>query len=44
MADWSNNIQEFVDGIDASVAIVGRAETGQLIVPACNDDFVQMEH
>ncbi|WP_243048196.1 sensor domain-containing diguanylate cyclase [Dyella sp. RRB7] len=37
-----NQVQAFVDGIEASVAIVGRDETGQLIVPACNDHFLRM--
>ncbi|GAA4336641.1 diguanylate cyclase [Pigmentiphaga soli] len=42
MADLPNSIQEFVDGIAASVAIVGRDDSGRLIVPACNDLFFQM--
>ncbi|PXW23854.1 sensor domain-containing diguanylate cyclase [Paraburkholderia caballeronis] len=42
MVDWSSRVQEFVDGIGASVAVVGRNEAGQLVVPACNDGFFQM--
>jgi len=42
MVDWSSRVQEFVDGIGASVAVVGRNEGGQFIVPACNDGFFQM--
>ena len=42
MVDWSSRVQEFVDSIGASVAVVGRNESGQFIVPACNDGFFQM--
>lgn len=42
MSDWSSRLQEFVDGIAASVAVVGYNEAGQLIVPACNQNFVNM--
>lgn len=35
-------IQEFVDGIGASVAIVARGEAGELVVSACNDSFFDM--
>ncbi len=42
MSDWSSRLQEFVDGIAASVAIVGYNEAGQLIVPACNQNFFNM--
>jgi len=42
MVDWSSKVQEFVDGIGASVAVIGRNEAGQFIVPACNDGFFQM--
>jgi diguanylate cyclase (GGDEF)-like protein/PAS domain S-box-containing protein len=42
MSDWSSRLQEFVDGIAASVAVVGHDETGQLIVPACNQNFMNM--
>ncbi|WP_027579347.1 diguanylate cyclase [Bradyrhizobium sp. Ai1a-2] len=42
MADKSNPLQEFVDGIAASVAIVGRGQGGELIVTACNDGFFDM--
>ncbi|WP_020200498.1 MULTISPECIES: sensor domain-containing diguanylate cyclase [Cupriavidus] len=42
MADSCNTIQEFVDGIAASVAVIGHDESGRLMVPACNDGFIQM--
>ncbi|MEH2558023.1 diguanylate cyclase (GGDEF)-like protein/PAS domain S-box-containing protein [Bradyrhizobium algeriense] len=42
MADKSNPLQQFVDGIAASVAIVGRGQGGELIVSACNDGFFDM--
>ena len=42
MADWSSTIQELVDGIAASVAVVGRNEARGLVVAACNDDFFEM--
>ncbi|WP_024513203.1 sensor domain-containing diguanylate cyclase [Bradyrhizobium sp. ARR65] len=41
MDDESHRIQEFVDGIAASVAVVGRKE-GELVVTACNDAFFGM--
>jgi diguanylate cyclase (GGDEF)-like protein/PAS domain S-box-containing protein len=42
MSDWSSRLQEFVDGIAASVAVVGTGPSGQLIVPACNKKFFDM--
>lgn len=42
MSDWSNRLQEFVDSIEASVAVVGPNETGALVVPACNQNFFNM--
>jgi diguanylate cyclase (GGDEF)-like protein len=42
MSDWSSRLQEFVDGIAASVAVVGHDESGQLIVPSCNQSFFNM--
>jgi diguanylate cyclase (GGDEF)-like protein/PAS domain S-box-containing protein len=42
MADWSSTIQELVDGIAASVAVVAKNEAGTLVVTACNDDFFEM--
>lgn len=42
MNDWLGRIQEFVDGIAASVAIVGRGESGELLVSACNEGFIDM--
>jgi diguanylate cyclase (GGDEF)-like protein/PAS domain S-box-containing protein len=43
MDDWSHSsIQEFVDGIAASVAIIGRGEAGELVVSACNESFFGM--
>ena len=42
MADWSTRIQEFVDEIAASVAVVGHDEAGALVVTACNENFFDM--
>lgn len=42
MDDWSTRIQEFVDGIASSVAIIGRSAEGGLVVTACNADFFGM--
>lgn len=35
-------LQEFVDGIAASVAIIGHGQTGELTVSACNENFFDM--
>ncbi|ADG19266.1 sensor domain-containing diguanylate cyclase [Paraburkholderia atlantica] len=40
--DWSCTMRTIVDEIAASVAIIGRDERGQLLVSACNDQFMQM--
>jgi diguanylate cyclase (GGDEF)-like protein/PAS domain S-box-containing protein len=37
-----NRVQEFVDSIAASVALVGRDDTGSFFVPACNQNFFAM--
>jgi diguanylate cyclase (GGDEF)-like protein/PAS domain S-box-containing protein len=42
MTDWSDRLQEFVDSIAASVAVVGTDPAGRLIVPACNKNFFDM--
>jgi diguanylate cyclase (GGDEF)-like protein/PAS domain S-box-containing protein len=42
MNDRTDQLQEFVDGIAASVAIVGHGETGELVVSACNQNFFDM--
>jgi diguanylate cyclase (GGDEF)-like protein/PAS domain S-box-containing protein len=42
MSDWTNRLQEFVDSIAASVALVGRDEAGAFFVPACNQTFFDM--
>jgi diguanylate cyclase (GGDEF)-like protein/PAS domain S-box-containing protein len=42
MTDRLRQLQEFVDGIAASVAIVGRGEKGELVVSACNENFFEM--
>ncbi|HLY57986.1 MAG TPA: diguanylate cyclase [Stellaceae bacterium] len=42
MTEWSSRVQGFVDGIAASVAVVGHNETGELVVPACNERFLEM--
>ncbi len=41
-ADWPHSLQELVDGIAASVAIVGRGEAGELLISACNESFFDM--
>lgn len=40
--DRLRQLQEFVDGIAASVAIVGHGEAGELVVSACNEHFFGM--
>lgn len=42
MTDSSSRLQEFVDSIAASVAVVAMGPSGQLIVPACNKSFFAM--
>jgi diguanylate cyclase (GGDEF)-like protein/PAS domain S-box-containing protein len=42
MNDGHYRLQEFVDGITASVAIVGRGQAGELVVSACNENFFNM--
>jgi diguanylate cyclase (GGDEF)-like protein/PAS domain S-box-containing protein len=42
MAEWQSRIQELVDGIEASVAVVGRNESGALMITACNEGFFEM--
>ncbi|HEY0264990.1 MAG TPA: diguanylate cyclase [Granulicella sp.] len=42
MAEWSHKLQEFVDGIAASVAVVAYDEANALLVSACNDVFFDM--
>jgi diguanylate cyclase (GGDEF)-like protein/PAS domain S-box-containing protein len=42
MNDRIGQLQEFVDGIGASVAIVGRGEAQELLVSACNAQFFEM--
>ena len=42
MVDWSARVQEFVDGISASVAVVRHDEKGALVVSACNERFFDM--
>jgi diguanylate cyclase (GGDEF)-like protein/PAS domain S-box-containing protein len=42
MHDQSDRVQEFIDGIAASVAIVARDAPGSLVVSACNEDFLRM--
>ena len=42
MADWYSRIQEFVGGIAASVAVVGRDQSAALVVTACNETFFDM--
>lgn len=42
MTEYSDRLQEFVDSIAASVAVVATDQSGQLIVPACNKNFFEM--
>jgi len=42
MDSWPHRTQDFVDSVAASVAIVGRSESGELVVTACNDTFMNM--
>jgi diguanylate cyclase (GGDEF)-like protein/PAS domain S-box-containing protein len=42
MEDWITRVQRFVNGIETSVAIVGRDDNGALIVSACNEKFFDM--
>ena len=42
MDDWYSRIQEFVGGIAASVAVVGREASGGFVVSACNENFFDM--
>ena len=42
MNDRFAQLQEFVDGIEASVAIVGRGKAGELVLSACNENFFEM--
>ncbi len=40
--EWTNRIQELVDGIAASVAVVAHDESGLLTVIACNENYFEM--
>ena len=42
MVDY-RRVQEFVDAIAASVALVGRDKTGEFIISACNENFDDLE-
>ncbi len=42
MGDWPTRIQEFVNGITASVAVVGHNDRGEMVVSACNEVFFDM--
>lgn len=42
MTDWSNRLQEFVNEIAASVAVVGRSASDELVIDACNGNFFDM--
>ncbi len=42
MGDWPSRVQEFVNGITASVAVIGHNEAGELAVSACNEVFFDM--
>ena len=37
MTDWSNGIQEFINEVATSVAIVERDWEGKIVVSACNE-------
>lgn len=42
MSEWSSRLQEFVNGIAASVAVVGFDDSGALDISACNEIFFEM--
>ncbi|WP_296595220.1 sensor domain-containing diguanylate cyclase [Phenylobacterium sp.] len=42
MRDWAEALQQFVDGITSSVAVVGRDADNELVVTACNEHFFEM--
>ena len=42
MTEWSNRMQEFINEVAASVAIIERDWEGKIIVSACNESFFQM--
>lgn len=42
MNEAISQIQEFVDNISASVAVVARDASGQLFISACNEQFAEM--
>lgn len=40
--EWVDRVQEFVNGIAASVAIIKHDDSGEFVVSACNDSFLSM--
>ncbi len=42
MTEWSCRIEEFVDDIAASVAVIGHDAENALVVTACNESFFKM--
>lgn len=42
MDNWTQKIQEFVDGIASSVAVVSRGDVDELVIVACNEHFFDM--
>jgi hypothetical protein len=42
MTDWSSWIQEFINEVATSVAIIERDWEGKIVVSACNEAFFQM--
>jgi PAS domain-containing protein len=42
MSTWPNKIQEFINEIATSVAMIERDEQGKIVVSACNSGFFQM--
>ncbi|MBV9275365.1 MAG: diguanylate cyclase [Verrucomicrobia bacterium] len=42
MSEWSSRLQEFVNGIAASVAVVSHHDSGALDISACNEIFFEM--
>ena len=42
MSEWSSRLQEFVNGIAASVAVVSHDDSGALDISACNEIFFEM--
>ena len=42
MTEWSNKLQELINEIATSVAIVERDWEGRIVVSACNESFFRI--